>query len=485
MGLRLDNESATRAMIKNGQATPLELYPGAHRPWRCKCNRCGEEVNPRLSKVNSGQLACRKCAIKAFAETRLLSDKAARDAMVERGVSPDPSVKYPGALKPWISTCLTCNRQISPTYANVMQGHNGCLYCTGKKVDLTEVEELFARNLLEPKVPYIGTEKPRLCKCLRCGREVSPSHNSLKKGQSGCAYCANRKVDPIDAEVLMRAAGLMPLIPYPGASKKWKCQCTACGRTVYPTRGAIQQGSGGCKYCAKNFVDAVEAESKMLTAKLQPKVPYPGSETPWPCTCLRCGKEVSPRYKTVNRGGGGCKFCAGIARLEPAQAEEVMRAAGLEPLEPYPGSHRPWKSKCQECGKEVSPSHKKVQAGGGCKFCSPSGIVYDAPGLIYLLQHEDFFALKIGITTTATRVNRINQHKEHGWVLIRQWSVLTGEQAEFVETDLIVWWRDVLGAPIALTKQNMPQGGFTETSSLLHVDIGETCEYIENLITKL
>lgn len=52
------------------------------------------------------------------------------------------------------------------------------------------------------------------------------------------------------------------------------------------------------------------------------------------------------------------------------EAEMVQR--GVTPLEPYPGSNKPWRCKCQNCGSEVTPRfYTVVQAGkGGCNFCA-------------------------------------------------------------------------------------------------------------------
>ncbi|MEU1376936.1 LysR family transcriptional regulator [Streptomyces triculaminicus] len=41
-------------------------------------------------------------------------------------------------------------------------------------------------------------------------------------------------------------------------------------------------------------------------------------------------------------GWRGCAHCSGRARIDPEAAAAVMRAAGLEPLEPYPGSDKHW-----------------------------------------------------------------------------------------------------------------------------------------------
>jgi hypothetical protein len=165
----------------------------------------------------------------------------------------------------------------------------------------------------------------------------------------------------------MRAAGLEPLEPYPGNRPPWRCRCLTCGQDVRPRYANILGGQGGCGFCARNAVDPEEAKAVMRAAGLEPLEPYTRSHAPWRCRCRTCGREVSPRYETIQRGGG-CGFCAGMA-VDPEEAASVMRAAGLEPLVPYPGSHKPWRCR-HTCGLEVSPRYANILRGQGpCRFC--------------------------------------------------------------------------------------------------------------------
>ncbi len=48
-----------------------------------------------------------------------------------------------------------------------------------------------------------------------------------------------------------------------------------------------------------------------------------------------------------------------------------MRAAGAEPLEPYPGSAKPWRVRCGTCGEEVTPRLDTITRGGTpCVYCA-------------------------------------------------------------------------------------------------------------------
>ncbi len=119
--------------------------------------------------------------------------------------------------------------------------------------------------------------------------------------------------------------------------------------------------------------DPREPEDIMRAAGLEPLEPYPGIAAPWRCRHTVCGREVTPRLGNVTTGQGGCVYCSGRARIDPEAAAGVMRAAGLEPLEPYAGTAFPWKSRCTKCGAIVSPRLGSLTGRSrrpSCKPCS-------------------------------------------------------------------------------------------------------------------
>jgi hypothetical protein len=107
------------------------------------------------------------------------------------------------------------------------------------------------------------------------------------------------------------------------------------------------------------------------------------------------------------------------------------------------------------------------------------------PAVVYLLHHEEFQALKVGIASQVSRTDRIAHHAFKGWKAIATWSTPTGFHAAAVELEALNWWRNDLGAPVALTKKQMPQGGYTETASHLFVGITETVRKIGRTVAIL
>ena len=167
-----------------------------------------------------------------------------------------------------------------------------------------------------------------------------------------------------------------------------------------------------------------------------------------------------------------------------ADAVAMMLAANLEPLEPYPRSAlKPWRCRCLTCMRDVTPTYATVQQGnGGCKYCAEHGFDWAAPGVVYLLQHAGFFAAKVGITTVAAKSDRVQQHIKFGWRVFQLWNVPSGHLAYRVERRTLDWWRNTLTIPEALTEADMPQGGWTETASLLFANVSTTAAFINRLV---
>src|SRR5688572_23321521 len=57
------------------------------------------------------------------------------------------------------------------------------------------------------------------------------------------------------------------------------------------------------------------------------------------------------------------------------EAVAIMRDAGFEPLEDYPGrAMGKWRCKCLRCGNESAPNLSRVRAGSRCYFCGRKAV---------------------------------------------------------------------------------------------------------------
>lgn len=204
-----------------------------------------------------------------------------------------------------------------------------------------------------------------------------------------------------------------------------------------------------------------EQALKMLAnAEAAPLEPYPGSQAkPWRAKCINCSAEITPRLVNIKHSRA-CKFCRGHGRHSPESALKVLKTKDLVALGPYPGGiHEPWSCQCTQCGLEVAPRLASLLKGqGGCRRC---GMRYeDAAAIVYLFHHQEFKALKIGITNK----HGYRLQKYPGWDLARVVETETGREAQYLEKLVLRSWRIEMGLKPFLQRTDMPDKGWTETA---------------------
>lgn len=251
--------------------------------------------------------------------------------------------------------------------------------------------------------------------------------------------------------------------------------CRDCGADIED----LPKGTQRCLDCVMDMMHA---------ALLEPLEPYPGPNTPWLCRCLRCGGDAKPRFGNIVCGtSNGCRNC-GIAtkanrcRTPEAAAIACMRAAGLEPLEPYKNNWTPWLCECLRCGERRTPTLHNVQGGHGCGNCAPrggdGGFRVDEDAIVYLLSHGRYGSVKVGVANDWER--RLHQHHKCGWETVLVVDV-PGTVAWRTERAILDWWRKDLGLVPHLGPQEMPQGGWTETVAAADIDLMATMDFIRQL----
>ena len=298
-----------------------------------------------------------------------------------------PLEPYPGFGKSWLCKCKKCKGESTYTFASVRDRNSGCHYCEGRKTDTKEAEALMIAAGLKPLEVFRGVDYPWKCLCLVCNRETSPRYKGVKKEGRGCKYCAGNAVVPEEAIAYLVSQNLKPLVPFPGAHKRWKSLCKVCHSEVTPTLSDMKQGHSGCKYCAVKIGGLKQRLSSdpeklkvilatMKKAHLEPLEDFALSNAKWKCRCMKCGETVYPQYDSIKAGSGGCMKCAsqerGLkSRKNEIEAVQVMLGKNLKPLEPYPGATKPWRSLCLDCRNEVKPRYAHIQQGRkGCTFCA-------------------------------------------------------------------------------------------------------------------
>ena len=294
---------------------------------------------------------------------------------------------------------------------------------------------------LTPDAPFPGVHRGWRCTCTLCGRPASLSLASVRVRLSksaedpatGCDACVaaasgkSRMIQQADAERRMEELGMRPLGTYPGSTEPWPAVCLRCGSRV-----------------------------SVLLSKA-----YGRGRA-----CPTCSHQSRAEH----------------FRKPENQAVEVMLGAGFQPLEPYVNTRHAWRSIHVACGRETSPSLTSIErGGGGCSFCAKYGFDAASPAVLYLLHHPRLAALKVGITGTGTdrlgyMVNR------RGWETLRTVTFAEGWQARQIEREVLRWWRMDRGAPIALHAAEVGRrGGWTETAHTACVSADDTLEYVRRL----
>jgi len=467
----LSDKDARAFFLKKG-FVPQEPYRGAGKPWKSKCKKCKQIVSPTYNSIKSGT-GCGVCAGKIVVPE--IAEANMRKASLE------PLVPYPGAKTNWKCKCMKCGKTVTPKYGDIQQGDGGCKYCGGNFIEPEDAVEAMRFNNLEPLEPYKNTGTPWKCKCMKCGKTVTPRHNSVQQGSGGCKYCAKKFVDAEDAVLLMRKARIEPLEPYPGANKPWKCKCLRCGRNIEPAYTSIQRGQKGCVYCGGKKVDKQEAFNFMVSKGLTPLEPYKRADGQWKCRCIRCLKEVTPSYSSVRQGQSGCVYCSGN-KVDPQDAISLFLENNLKPLVPYQSTDTKWKSECMKCGRIVYPTHHMVsQRSGGCKYCATLGLDFTLPAYIYLISHDELGSHKIGISGVFAKEDRIKDHAKNGWKLYKRKNFESADQTYEVEQEVLRWLREDRGLPPYLSLNDMPQRGWTETVESSEIDLPTIWAKVEEL----
>jgi hypothetical protein len=324
---RISSEEATQILMNNG-LRPLEPYKNSKTRWKSIHIECGTTCFPLLEKVKLGQIGCPTCRYKKAAKSLKFPEEKAKAIMVAAGYEPiDP---YVNALTKWKCKHLVCGRIVYPLLNTIQSGGGGCKECGSKATGLAK------RN---PK------EK---------------------------------------VEIVLKEKDLILIGEYRDSHSKIKVKCKRCDTVFFGIYTVISRESGrGCKNCAliasaEKFRLSPDVLLKRLAkSNLVLEGTYKNSKTTLQCRCLKCNKSFGIYPGSLSKGSG-CPTCnraaAGLLRRnEEKAAIQVMISVGqVEPLEPYPGAGKRWKSQCINCAQIVFPTYSGINGRkqGGCKYCA-------------------------------------------------------------------------------------------------------------------
>ncbi len=385
-----------------------------------------------------------------------------------------PLVPYPGALEPWPCLCGVCGERAEPRFAKVQdRGQDRCGPCSKAEVSARYLAAEAVRATAdlvkagwEPLATYPGVHQGWKALHGMCEQIRYPRLAEIRAGEVCCSGCnGSVRVSDEEAAESMRSAGFKPLESYPGSQVPWPCKCLRCGGIVKPRYTTVRKGSG-CMECAKverlttrraNF--SIQAVAEMRAVGLEPMEPCPGTLARWRCRHV-CGRVVFPVHHLAKYGRGICRQCSGSPLVEPHEAVARVRTLGFKPLQPYPGRvTAAWHLQCLTCNVRVE---KALQGAGGCRRCRPFGASHALPALVYVMHHPHLNAVKIGITNVGTK--RLAEHRRDGWSITKTQHFAFGSDAYDVEQAVLYRMRNEFGIPPSLTADQMRRGGATETA---------------------
>lgn len=208
------------------------------------------------------------------------------------------------------------------------------------------------------------------------------------------------------------------------------------------------------KYSEELAVKAVRA------AGAEPLEPYSGNMSKkWACRCLSCDATIYPRLVNIDAGSRACRHCHGSQPVDHQLAVAAMHAAGVEPLESYPGFDKQWRVRCLRCGSQSMPTYNSIKKGqGGCFRC---GTDYgELPAYVYLVHDHARKTVKVGITNE--HAHRITKYA--GWEVVEMIKLTSGREAAKAEAEVLKFWRVEMGLLPKLSRQEMRAKGYTETA---------------------
>jgi hypothetical protein len=465
-------DDAARVFLENN-LKPLEPYSGdSKKPWKAIHLPCGNEVSPKYNIIQRGEsIGCHYCS------DQFVDPREAMDFFQSKNFQPlEP---YPGSAKPWKSIHLICGSQVKPRYGHIKAGRIGCPVCSGNEPITQERAISFFRSKgLEPLEDFKGPHLPWKSIHKACGRKVAPRWSSIQQGNSGCVYCSGKKVDLADVREICKKNNLKLLSPFEAANKPLNALHKSCGNKVKPTYSALRSGQGPCSYCAKKMVSEKEAQLLLTKNNYKPLEDFPGGSKPWKTIHEKCGSQVSVTATYLRNGGKGCAFCAGTSPITSRQAVKFFKTRGFKPLEPFVNARTPMKSLHLVCGNVVYPTWGSLRNSGGCKYCSTSVVNLLSPAYFYLITNKDLNAHKVGISGYGATVNRLERHKKLGWEVFAVLDLDTGELAYELEEKILDWLRNDLGLNQYLLSEQMPQGGHTETIDATEIDLSSIWEKV-------
>jgi len=424
---------------------------GEIKSWRCDVGH-EWEATPR-SRINGSR--CRVCScrqvLKGFNDLATTHPELASEAF---GWDPSTIVSGSKSRRQW-----RCEKghEWDALVSERARRHSGCPICANRPERerhgnfAIEHQDLASQAVgWDPSTVTSGSSEKRVWRC-EAGHEWEARISHRANG-SGCPICTKRRIikgvndlGTTHPKLAAQAVGWDPTAIGSGTPKllRWRCDLDH----EWTTRVDVRSSGSDCPYCSHHklwpgFNDLATTHPDLATQAFG-----------WdPATCMaglnekrhwRC--ELGHEWDAIvasRLSGNNCPVCrgrqllVGFNDLASRHPELVAEADGWNPTTVVSGSKKklPWR--CIEGHAWVATVASRTRRNAaGCPSCTGYGFSSDMPGYLYLIAHEDWSLLKVGISNVPQ--SRIGLHETRGWHLIDQVGPMPGNDVHDLEQKIL------------------------------------------------
>ena len=330
----------------------------------------------------------------------------------------------------------------------------------------------------DPSTITFGSSKRLTWKC-NVGHQFVTSVVKRTRRGDGCPFCSGKKVltgfndlQTTHPGVALEALGWDPSKFTAGsnAQKLWSCSLKHSYTTSIVKR--ISRNNG-CPYCSGHqvwfgFNDLATTHPQISSEAIDgPVTNYSaGSQQKlfWRCNL----GHIYPARIAKRVVGTNCVYCAktgnkdillGFNDFATTHPQLASQAFGWDPKRRTMGQSVKLKWKCENEHIWKAKITKRVQ-GQGCPSCSVSGYDPNKKGYLYLLQHDLWQLMKIGITNSKN--DRTGKHRKTGWEILEVRGPMDGSLAYQWEQSILRTLK-INGAKLGASDVAGKFDGYSET----------------------
>ena len=416
---------------------PTNVAAGSKKKleWKCsKGHRWSASVGNRTANGSGCPFCANKQVLKAYNDLGTLFPDIASQAD-----GWDPSEILSGAKKKLKWKCDKGHYWTADVGSRTSR-NLGCPICSNRQLapginDLAVSHPKIAKQAdgWNPSEFSAGSKKKMKWMCGE-GHKFESSIAQRTTRSEGCPICSNVRLLPgrndlatTHPDIAKEADGWDPTQVFAGTHLKlaWKCTKGHKWLAIGSNRTGLKSGCPICtnKVVQKGFNDLQTTNPKIASEAdgWDPSTVTEGSKSKQAWKCHLGHKWIAVvSSRAVN--GRGCPYCTnnkvlpGFNDLATKFPELAKQAVGWDPSNYLPGTRTKMLWRCENGHEWKAVITNRSSSSAGCPTCSVGGFDPNKPGWLYLLKHENWELLQIGISNVIE--DRLQTHKYAGWEVL-------------------------------------------------------------------